>query len=97
HSALELGTQALRSLDVHPFLAEQQKAKLLAIEKKNTQQLYQSWKESEENHNYINLFLQVEQSIYHAMETDRLDRHSMTEREWTPPPKEFLEDVNKEN
>lgn len=97
HSALELGTQALRSLDVHPFLAEQQKAKLLAIEKKNTQQLYQSWKESEENHNYINLFLQVEQSIYHAMETDRLDKHSMTEREWTPPPKEFLEDVSKEN
>lgn len=41
---------------------------------------------------YRDLFLELEETIRQAMQTDRMDRHSLTDREWTPPPKHYQDD-----
>ncbi|MBE1273739.1 monovalent cation:proton antiporter-2 (CPA2) family protein [Enterovibrio baiacu] len=95
HSAIEVGATSLRCLGVHPFLVEQQKAKYLRLENSSSEMLYQSWMGGEETQSYDNhyqhLFIQLEETIRDAMDEDRMDRHALTEREWTPPPKDYLD------
>ncbi|WP_325894159.1 monovalent cation:proton antiporter-2 (CPA2) family protein [Grimontia sp. NTOU-MAR1] len=95
-SALELGAEALRSLGEHPFVVEQQKVTFKRIENESSQKLFETWKGGDDSKNYDthyqNLFIQLEDAIRDAMSEDRMDRHSMTEREWTPPPKGYLDD-----
>ncbi|WP_394209088.1 monovalent cation:proton antiporter-2 (CPA2) family protein [Enterovibrio calviensis] len=96
HSALEMGAEALRTLGSHPFLVEQQKAMFNQIEKQSSEKLYQSWLGGEESQTYDNhfqhLFIELEETIREAMDTDRMDKHALTEREWTPPPKGYLDE-----
>ncbi|MEZ9524694.1 monovalent cation:proton antiporter-2 (CPA2) family protein [Enterovibrio norvegicus] len=96
HSAIEVGATSLRCLGVHPFLVEQQKAKYLRLENSSSEMLYESWMGGEETESYDNhyqhLFIQLEETIRDAMDEDRMDRHGLTEREWTPPPKDYLDD-----
>lgn len=95
HSAIEVGATSLRCLGVHPFLVEQQKAKYLRLENSSSEMLYQSWMGGEETQAYDNhyqhLFIQLEETIRDAMDEDRMERHALTEREWTPPPKDYLD------
>ncbi|MDD1780267.1 monovalent cation:proton antiporter-2 (CPA2) family protein [Enterovibrio sp. ZSDZ35] len=97
-SALAMGGEALRSLGVHPFLVEQQKATFHRIEQESSETLFETWKGGDEKKsydaNYVSLFIQLEETIRDAMGEDRMDRHSMTEREWTPPPKNYLDDFS---
>lgn len=97
HSALEMGAEALRTLGTHPFLVEQQKATFNRIEKESSEKLYDTWMGGDESQSYDthyqHLFIQLEETIREAMKKDRMDRHSMTDREWTPPPKDYLEDL----
>lgn len=96
HSALEMGAEALRSLGAHPFQVEQQKGAFNRIEKESSEALYHSYMGGEESRNYDahyrDLFLELEETIRQAMQTDRMDRHSLTDREWTPPPKHYQDD-----
>lgn len=91
HSALEMGAEAMRTLGEHPFFVEQQLVTFIRIEKESSEHLYKIWKErdSAEDYDvhYHHLFMQLEKTIHEAMDVDRLDNHKMSEREWTPPPK----------
>jgi CPA2 family monovalent cation:H+ antiporter-2/glutathione-regulated potassium-efflux system ancillary protein KefC len=55
-----------------------------------------SWRhEGEGQHfgdHYRDLFMALEEKIISAMQTDHIDRHSTSERGWTPPPKDYLND-----
>ncbi|WP_026972049.1 monovalent cation:proton antiporter-2 (CPA2) family protein [Aliagarivorans marinus] len=96
YSALELGGQALSSLGYHPFKSEQLKNAFDQVEKDNRDTLYQSWLNATEDNrftpHYRELFMQMELLLGDAMKVDRADKHSMTERGWTPPPKDYLDD-----
>ncbi|MFS1891177.1 monovalent cation:proton antiporter-2 (CPA2) family protein [Vibrio lentus] len=89
HSALEMGAQALRSLGHHPFFVEQQKSTYQRVESRKSEKLYQAWSEAEENprydNNYRQIFIHLEDAMKEDMKKDRSDKHSRSERGWTPP------------
>ncbi|OCQ23513.1 potassium transporter [Pseudoalteromonas luteoviolacea] len=98
HSALEVGAQAMTSLGYHPFLVEQKKFAFIKTEVQASQHLYERWSlrsEGEQyDHDYRKLFMQIEEAIKEAMQSDRLDKHSHDERGWTPPPKGYENDFD---
>ncbi|MEZ8283806.1 potassium transporter [Vibrio splendidus] len=95
HSALEMGAQALRSLGHHPFFVEQQKSTYQRVESRKSEKLYQAWSEAEENprydNNYRQIFIHLEEAMKEDMKKDRSDKHSRSERGWTPPPKGYAD------
>ncbi|MGF1747803.1 monovalent cation:proton antiporter-2 (CPA2) family protein [Vibrio cionasavignyae] len=97
HSALELGSKAMRCLGFHPFFVEQQKTIYKTIENKHSDTLYNGWTNVAEgaryDNNYRQLFMELEDLIKDAMKVDRNDKHSR-ERGWTPPPKGYADDLN---
>ena len=99
HSALEMGTEALRSLDIHPFHAERQKMAYKNIESKQNDVLYNAWIDDASgervDNNYLKLFVELERLIESALKTDIHDKHSKM-RGWTPPPKEHSEQLHDE-
>ncbi|WP_434361240.1 monovalent cation:proton antiporter-2 (CPA2) family protein [Parasalinivibrio latis] len=97
HSALRMGTEALKEMGMHPFKAEQQRKAFIQMEHASKETLYQTWKEATEenrfNATYRELFLQLEDAITDAMQKDRMDGHNTEERGWTPPPKGYAEQI----
>jgi len=96
HAALELGSEALNRLGFHPFRAEQLKRTFIATEDETVEGMYQSWVSSTEggmSPGYRELFMQQEAAIRAAMQGDRGDAHSDSERGWTPPPRGYAEDI----
>jgi len=94
HAALDLGCEALTRLGFHPFRAEQLKATFIATENETVEDMFQSWVSSTDSGmspGYRELFMQQEAAIRAAMQADRSDRHSTSERGWTPPPKGYAE------
>ncbi|MDV5167993.1 monovalent cation:proton antiporter-2 (CPA2) family protein [Photobacterium rosenbergii] len=95
HSALTLGTQALKDLGVHPFRAEQLRQTFNETEAKSKDVLYQAWKDNTEdnkyNATYRDLFMQLEEALSNEMKAERHDKHNFSERGWTPPPKGYID------
>lgn len=91
HSALSLGTSALRELGVHPFKANQYRYTFDAAERRARKQLYQRWVGREEGErwssDYQKLFIELEETLSTIMRRDRDDGHTRSERGWSPPPK----------
>ncbi|CAK1748645.1 K(+) : H(+) antiporter KefC [Vibrio crassostreae] len=100
HSALEMGAEALRSLGHHPFFVEQQKSTYKRVESRKSEKLYQAWSEAEENprydNNYRQIFIHLEDAMKEDMKKDRSDKHSRSERGWTPPPKGYADGFEEE-
>ena len=62
--------------------------------------MYRSWVTSSESGlspGYRELFMQQEAAIREAMQGDRSNRHSDSERGWTPPPRGYAEDIADSN
>lgn len=101
HSALTMGTQALKDLGIHPFRAEQLRQTFVETETKSKEVLYQAWKDNTEeskfNATYRDLFMQLEEALSNEMKADRHDKHASSERGWTPPPKDYIDVVAKMN
>ena len=97
HSALELGAHAMRAIGHHPFFVEQQKSAYKNVEEQKSDLLYQAWVDDAENerfdNNYIKLFMQLEEHIALAMGKDKRGIHDLSEREWTPPPKDYDDEL----
>ncbi len=91
HSALALGTEALKALGAHPFKAEQQRQAFDAAEKESRSRLYRMWSRGTEgdrfSQDYRALFIELEEALSDIMQRDRADGHDRSERGWTPPPK----------
>ncbi|WP_066017932.1 monovalent cation:proton antiporter-2 (CPA2) family protein [Endozoicomonas atrinae] len=96
HSALNMGTQALEALGFHPFHAEQMRQNFAEMENSNCLKLYESWRGEGESRSfgdhYRDLFIKLEGLMRDSMKKDRADRHTRSERGWTPPPKDYLKD-----
>lgn len=93
HSALEIGGHAMKSLGLHPFFVEQQKTTYKRVEERKSDKLYAAWKDDSEeerfDNNYRDLFIRLEEVMAEEMKKDRSDKHSRSERGWTPPPKGY--------
>ena len=93
HSALALGTEALRELGVHPFRAEKQRVAFDRLEHDSREALYAAWQEKTEGErygtSYQELFIELEEALTRLMQSDRDDKHSRAERGWAPPPKGY--------
>lgn len=98
HSALELGVQTMKVLGHHPFFVEQQKTAYKNIEDQQSDLLYEAWADDSEgerfDNNYRKLFIQLEEHIADVMGKDKRGIHSLAEREWTPPPKGYVDDLD---
>ncbi len=95
-AALDLGGEALVRLGIHPFRAEQLKRAFVDTEEATAEAMFQSWVESTDSGmtpGYRELFMQQEAAIRSAMQDDRSDRHSLSERGWTPPPKGYADNI----
>ncbi|MEM9257088.1 MAG: monovalent cation:proton antiporter-2 (CPA2) family protein [Pseudomonadota bacterium] len=99
-SALEAGEEALKALGVHPFKAQQMKYAFLETEQQADEALFASWLNEEEDkaftQHYRDLFMQLEELLADAIQKDRTDGHSRTERGWTPPPKGYTDALDHE-
>ncbi|MDK9761681.1 monovalent cation:proton antiporter-2 (CPA2) family protein [Vibrio sp. D420a] len=100
HSALEMGAEALRSLGHHPFFVEQQKSTYMRVENRKSEKLYKAWAAAEDNprydNNYRQIFIHLEEAMKEDMKKDRSDKHTRSERGWTPPPKGYADDFEEE-
>lgn len=100
HSALEMGTETLRCMGLHPFHVEQQRNTYLKVENESSDKLYKAWLANSEeerfDNNYRKLFMELEQNVHESMNVDRSDKHSRTERGWTPPPKGYADEFTDE-
>jgi CPA2 family monovalent cation:H+ antiporter-2/glutathione-regulated potassium-efflux system ancillary protein KefC len=98
HSAVELAGQALIDLGAHPFRAEQSKMDFIDTENYNAEKLYQSWKHEGEarvfDEHYRGLFIKMQEELFLVFNRERTRKHSMNERGWTPPPKNYTEDLD---
>ncbi|MDJ0777262.1 MAG: monovalent cation:proton antiporter-2 (CPA2) family protein [Gammaproteobacteria bacterium] len=95
-AALELGREALTRLGHHPFRATQLKRTFIELENQMAEDMYQSWVASTEEGmgpGYRELFMQQEAVMREAMQADRGDRHSVSERGWNPPPKGYADQL----
>ncbi|EOV0102539.1 monovalent cation:proton antiporter-2 (CPA2) family protein [Vibrio vulnificus] len=101
HSALEVGGQTMKLLGVHPFFVEQQKMRYKRVENRKSDSLYSAWLDDSEgerfDNNYRKLFMQLEEKMMLEMQKDRHTNLSRSERGWTPPPKEYADDLQELN
>ncbi|GHA49211.1 monovalent cation:proton antiporter-2 (CPA2) family protein [Photobacterium aphoticum] len=95
HSALTLGTQALKDLGIHPFRAEQLRETFVETEARSKEMLYQAWRDNTEeskfNATYRDLFIQLEEALSEEMKAERHSKQASSERGWTPPPKGYAD------
>ena len=95
HSALELSTEALRTLGYHPFRAEKLRVAFDQREQEGRDALYNNWQDKSDGERYgtsfRELYIELEETLARFLQQDRDDRHSRSERGWTPPPKGYAE------
>ncbi|HAS8150469.1 TPA: potassium transporter [Vibrio vulnificus] len=101
HSALEVGGQTMKLLGVHPFFVEQQKMRYKRVENRKSDSLFSAWLDDSEgerfDNNYRKLFMQLEEKMMLEMQKDRHTNLSRSERGWTPPPKDYADDLQELN
>ncbi|HDY7476121.1 TPA: monovalent cation:proton antiporter-2 (CPA2) family protein [Vibrio vulnificus] len=101
HSALEVGGQTMKLLGGHPFFVEQQKMRYKRVENRKSDSLYSAWLDDSEgerfDNNYRKLFMQLEEKMMLEMQKDRHTNLSRSERGWTPPPKDYADDLQELN
>ncbi|MGB0360648.1 MAG: monovalent cation:proton antiporter-2 (CPA2) family protein [Endozoicomonas sp.] len=95
-SALNMGAESLARLGIHPFQTEQMKQDITQLKRSQKDGLYRSWLEEynlrgyDEHHK--KLLTRLEALLKDAFQCNRSDRYSGSERDWTPSPKDYLED-----
>jgi CPA2 family monovalent cation:H+ antiporter-2/glutathione-regulated potassium-efflux system ancillary protein KefC len=95
HSALQMGGEVLKRLDFHPFQVEQIKHAFVDVQQQHFDTLFETWRNREQAHDfgdhYRHLFMQLEQELLESMQQDKRNKHTKSERGWTPPPKGYTD------
>jgi len=98
HSALELGGEALRDLGFHPYHTERQKSTFVEMEQQHNEELFEAWRVASEDNkfdtSYRELFMHLESVLHDAMNFYRTPDEAMKERGWTPPPKNYQDELD---
>lgn len=91
-ASLELGTEALKMLGMHPFKVHKMARAFRQHDEAGLDQLYDLWDENPDiarNRAFLARAKEHGETLKDMMEVDRLQLHDRTERGWTPPPKEY--------
>ena len=98
YSALELGGEALKALDLHPFKVEQMKSVFRKTDQQTRNTVYNEWLQGDINNryskNFIALFSEIEKHLANELKRSRIDGHDNSETGWTPPPKTYLDETD---
>ncbi len=95
--SLQLGTEALKALGMHPFKVEKMSRAFRRHDRTGLDQLYELWDENPDvarNRAYLARAREHGATLKDMMESDRLELHDRTERGWTPPPKAYTKDLD---
>jgi CPA2 family monovalent cation:H+ antiporter-2 len=94
--SLKLGTEALRTLGMHPFKIEKMARAFRRHDQAGLDQLYDLWDENPAiacNRAFLARAREHGETLKAMMEADRLQLHDRTERGWTPPPKSYTKEL----
>ena len=98
YSALELGGEALKALDLHPFKVEQMKSVYRKTDQQTRDTVYNEWLKGDIDNRYtkdfIALFSEIEKHLASELKRSRIDGHDNSETGWTPPPKTYLDEAD---
>ena len=100
HSALALGAEALKAQGIHPFRAQQLKASFDEVEMRGHEDMYATWREESDGErastSYHERYMQLHEVLNDIMRRERGDRHTRSERGWTPPPKGYTDKISED-
>jgi hypothetical protein len=94
--SLKLGTEVLRTLGMHPFKIETMARAFRRHDHAGLEQLYELWDENPDiaqNRAFLARAREHSETLKGMMEADRLQLHVRTERGWTPPPKDYTQEL----
>jgi len=94
--SLRLGTEALKTLGMHPFKVEKMARAFRRHDAASVDQLYHLWDENPDiarNRAFLARARELRHTLKEMMESDRQQLHDRTERGWTPPPKGYTKDL----
>lgn len=97
--SLALGTEALKMLGFHPFRVEKMARAFRRHEEQGLEGMYELWDENPDIARNQALQARVREhvgTLQDALNSDRLQLHDRTERSWTPPPKDYVKDLDGE-
>lgn len=89
HSALEMGGHALTAIGVHPLRSRQMTWAFQQNEEAHDKELYEAWKDIESgihfSSRYGELFMKLEETLSHVMQSDWDEPSREDVPVWTPP------------
>ena len=95
--SLRLGTEALKTLGMHPFKVEKMARAFRRHDAASVDQLYHLWDENPDiarNRAFLARARELRETLKEMMESDRQQLHDRTDRGWTPPPKGYTKDLS---
>lgn len=93
-SSLELGTEVLKSLGMHPFRVHKMAQEFREHDEAGVQQRYELWDENPDfasNKAFLARAREHGKRLQEMMDADRIQFHDRSERGWTPPPKDYTD------
>lgn len=91
-ASLAVGSEALRTLGVHPFKVEKMVRAFRLHDQQGLEQMYDLWDQEPDLARNRALLARIREhsgTLQEAMAADRIHLHERGERAWTPPPKDF--------
>ena len=96
--SLEIGKAALKAVGLHPFKVEKMSQSFRRHDKAGLESLYELWDEDVEmasNKAFLARAKEHAATLSDLMKDDRAQAHDRTDRGWTPPPKDYTEELDK--
>ena len=99
-SSLELGTEVLKALGMHPFRVHKMSQAFREHDEAGIEQRYELWDENPDmasNKAFMARAREHGERLQELMESDRIEFHDRSERGWTPPPRHYTDDFGDED
>ena len=96
-SSLELAAEALKALEVHPFKVHRMAQAFRKHDVAGLEQLYEIWDHDADTASQRAFLARAREhgeSLKAAMEDDRRQLHDRSEQGWTPPPKNYSDELD---
>ena len=96
HSSLSLGGEAMKRLGMHPFRVRNMLHAFRRHDRAGMEQRYALWDENPDmasNKAFLASAREHGERLAESMESDRIEFHDRSERGWTPPPKNYTDEI----
>ena len=96
HSSLALGGEAMKRLGMHPFRVRNMLHAFRRHDRAGMEQRYALWDANPDmasNKAFLASAREHGERLAESMEADRIEFHDRSERGWTPPPKDYTDEI----